>query len=130
MFWYFIVIGLIIISVLLTIFVEEDIFALFLVLFLITLFIFLFCTITINTDASQNANLIALEQKRENLIYQLENKLYLNDNNLGANKLFDEIQTFNAKILGSRAKKDSRWTNWLYSPIWYKIEPIDIKKYS
>ena len=68
-----------------------------------------------------------LESERAAIIYQVENKTYLNDNNLGTNELFTQIGTFNGKVLGGRASKSNPWVRWFYSPAYYQVESIDLK---
>lgn len=65
-------------------------------------------------------------QKREALVYQLENKTYLNANNLGTTELFKEIAEFNGLIYKHRAGRKNPFINLYFVPYADKIEPIDI----
>lgn len=69
------------------------------------------------------------QAKRESLVYQLENKTYLNDNNVGTNELFTQIGEFNGEIEWERTADNGYIINWLTSPWSNYVEPIDINNY-
>lgn len=46
---------------------------------------------------------------RTNLVYQFENNLYDNDNDLGKKELYDQIQEYNKTIASGKAWTHSPW---------------------
>lgn len=87
----------------------------------LVLIIIIICQ-NVNPDGRLQAEL----QKRETLVYQLENLTYLNDNNLGTTELFDQIAEFNGRIYKHREGRKNPLINWYYLPYMDKIEPIEI----
>lgn len=71
----------------------------------------------------------ALECERAALVYQLDNCLYMNDNNVGSIELFDKIGGFNSAIVKGRAASDNFMTNIYTSPKWWRVDPIDLSEY-
>lgn len=73
--------------------------------------------------------LAAEKAHREILVYQLENKTYKNDVNLGATELFNEITKYNQDILRSRAGRKNLWVSWFYNSYSDELELIDLEDY-
>ena len=90
----------------------------------ITSFVLIIMAIASNVNAEGRFQ--ADLQKREALVYQLENQTYLNDNNLGTVELFEEIAEFNGLIYKHRAGRKNPFINLYFVPYADKIEPIDI----
>lgn len=62
-------------------------------------------------------DLAMLESKRDALIYQMNNGLYLGD----------ALGDFNAEIIYHQSLHESPWTNVFVGDCWMEIEPIDVK---
>lgn len=87
---------------------------------------FVLIVMAIVSNVNAEGRLQADLQKRETLVYQLENQTYLNDNNLGTVELFKEIAEFNGLIYKHRAGRKNPFINLYFVPYADKIEPIDI----
>lgn len=134
MIWYFLVIAFFAINSLLMILAEDSDHDMLPVipgaiagLLLVILIIFIPVTIIANTNT--DAKLSEINAERDAIVYQLKNKTYLNDNNLGAHEVFKDVANFNKKVVGNQKRKTSPWTSWLYSPIWLEVESIDLEDF-
>ena len=76
-----------------------------------------------------DARVAELEAKREAIVYQLENRTYINANNVGTFELMDQIAEFNGTIEAGRVLRNNPWTSWCTSKAWMYVEPIDIEGY-
>lgn len=63
---------------------------------------------------------------RKSIIYQVNNKTYLNDNNVGTVELMNQIGKFNGDIYSGRIGRQNPWTSWLYPEWTLHVEPIDM----
>lgn len=68
----------------------------------------------------------AMEARRETIIYQLENKTFENDNNLGTTEVLSAVADYNGKVLKIRAGRKNPWINWFYAPYGEDLELIDL----
>lgn len=80
-----------------------------------------FC-VKINTDAT----IARCEQVYESLVYQLENDIYENDNDLGKKELYDAIQSWNADLAEGRVMQDNVWVGMFYTDMYDQFEFIDL----
>lgn len=71
----------------------------------------------------------AMEARRETIIYQLENKTFKNDNNLGTTEVLSAIADYNGDVLKMRAGRKNPWINWFYAPYGEDLELIDLEDY-
>ena len=71
---------------------------------------------------------IAKNHKRyESLVYQLENNLYDNDNDLGKKELYNEIQKWNEDLAYYQNIQDSFWLGIFYPNVFDQFEFIELK---
>lgn len=71
---------------------------------------------------------IAANQRRyESLIYQLENNLYDNDNDLGKKELYDEIRNWNEDLAEGKTMQHDLWVGWFYPNIYDDFEFIELE---
>lgn len=68
----------------------------------------------------------AMEARRETIIYQLENKTFKNDNNLGTTEVLSAIADYNGDVLKMRAGRKNPWISWFYAPYGEDLELIDL----
>lgn len=80
-----------------------------------------FC-VKINADAT----IARSEQVYESLVYQLENDIYENDNDLGKKELYDAIQSWNADLAEGRVMQDNIWVGMFYTDMYDQFEFIDL----
>ena len=68
----------------------------------------------VGVEASIEAN----KQRYESLIYQAENNLYENDNDLGKKELANQIQEWNEDLASGKALQDDFWVGIFYADIY------------
>lgn len=80
-----------------------------------------FC-VKISTDAK----IARSEHVYESLVYQLENDIYENDNDLGKKELYDAIQSWNADLAEGRVMQDNVWIGMFYTDMYDQFEFINL----
>lgn len=68
----------------------------------------------------------ANQQRYDSLVYQLENNLYDNDNDLGKKELYDEIQNWNEDLAKGQVMQHDIWVGWFYPNIYDGFEFIEL----
>ena len=68
----------------------------------------------VGVEASIEAN----KQRYESLVYQAENNLYENDNDLGKKELVNQIQEWNEDLASGKALQDDFWVGIFYADIY------------
>ena len=68
----------------------------------------------VGVEASIEAN----KQRYESLIYQAENNLYENDNDLGKKELVNQIQEWNEDLARGKALQNDFWVGIFYADIY------------
>lgn len=74
----------------------------------------------VGVEASIEAN----KQRYESLIYQAENNLYENDNDLGKKELVNQIQEWNEDLAIGKALQDDFWVGIFYADIYDEFDFI------
>ena len=72
-----------------------------------------------------DAYLASMQEKRSALVYQLENNLYDNDNDLGKKELYSEITEYNCDVAKGKIKQDNIWFYNLYCNVYDELELIE-----
>lgn len=75
--------------------------------------------------SSADATIAEYNAERQSLIYQLENNLYDNDNDLGKKDLYDQITEYNKDIVSGRELHDKFLTACFYPDIYDDLELIE-----
>lgn len=65
--------------------------------------------VVIVNNVGVEARIEAKKQRYESLIYQAENNLYENDNDLGKKELVNQIQEWNEDLASGKALQDDFW---------------------
>ena len=81
--------------------------------------------ISIIARAGADAYLASMQEKRSALVYQLENDLYDNDNDLGKKELYSEITEYNCDVAEGKIKQNNIWVYNLYCNVYDELEPIE-----
>ena len=95
--------------------------------FLIALFLVSVClgAASVVAKAGADAYLASMQEKRSALVYQLENDIYDNDNDLGKKELYSEITEYNCDVAEGKIKQDNIWVYNLYSDVYDELELIE-----
>lgn len=67
----------------------------------------------------------SMQEKRSALVYQLENNIYDNDNDLGKKELYSEITEYNCDVAEGKIMQDNIWVYNLYSDVYDELELIE-----
>ncbi len=81
--------------------------------------------IAISASVGSESYLVSMQEKRSALVYQLENDLYDNDNDLGKKELYSEITEYNCDVAKGKIMQDNIWVYNLYSDVYDDLELIE-----
>ena len=81
--------------------------------------------ISIVARVGADAYLASMQEKRAALVYQLENDIYDNDNDLGKKELYSEITEYNCDVAEGKIKQDNIWVYNLYYNVYDELELIE-----
>ena len=84
--------------------------------------------IAISANIGSESYLASMQEKRSSLVYQLENDLYDNDNDLGKKELYSEITEYNCDVAEGKIMQDNIWVYNLYSDVYDELELIEFSE--
>lgn len=83
------------------------------------------CTIAIiAVHVNPEGQLAAYQTEKAILEYRLDQKEYLNDNNIGMTELMKDITEYNSNLAEAQHGLRNPWTNWFYADYVNELEPI------
>ena len=68
--------------------------------------------------------LAACQAEKAMLEYRLDQKEYLNDNNVGMTELMEDITEYNSDLIEAQHGLQSPWVNWFYGEYVNELTPI------
>ena len=81
--------------------------------------------IAISASVGSESYLSSMQEKRNALVYQLENDLYDNGNDLGKKELYSEIAEYNCDVAKGKIMQNNIWVYNLYSDVYDDLELIE-----
>lgn len=82
--------------------------------------------IAIVTNIFAKGKIESNKQRYNSLVYQLENDIYENDNDLGKKELYDQIQDWNEDLARGKALQHDIWVGAFYSDIYDEFNFIEL----
>lgn len=82
----------------------------------------------IYSHSTTDAYIASNKQRYNSLVYQLENNLYENDNDLGKKELYNQIQEWNEDLAHYQSIQDNFWSGIFYPNIYNQFEYIKLPK--
>ena len=79
------------------------------------------------SNIAPNAQIKKYEQRYESLVYQYENNLYDNDNDLGKKELMNQIQEWNEDLAFHKEVQDDFWIGIFYPNIFDNFDFIELE---
>ena len=80
--------------------------------------------VIIVNNVGVEAKIEANKQRYDSLVYQAENNLYENDNDLGKKELVNQIQEWNEDLSRGKALQDDFWVGIFYADIYDEFDFI------
>lgn len=81
--------------------------------------------IAVSASVGSESYLASMQEKRNALVYQLENDLYDNDNDLGKKELYSEITEYNCDVAKGKIMQNNIWVYNLYSDVYDDLDLIE-----
>ena len=78
----------------------------------------------IAVHANPEGQLAAYQAEKEMLEYRLDQKEYLNDNNVGMTELMEDITEYNSNLTKAQHGLKNPWVNWFYADYVNELTPI------
>ena len=81
----------------------------------------------IDTNVGIKGKIASNEQRYEALVYQVENEIYENDNDVGKYELYNQVREWNEDLAEGKAMQNDFWFGIFYPDIFDKFEFIELK---
>ena len=97
----------------------------FVVLDIIGIIVLVLLTIQIIVvHVNPEGKLAACQAEKAMLEYRLDQKEYLNDNNVGMTELMEDITEYNSNLIKAQHGLQNPWINWFYADYVNELTPI------
>lgn len=89
---------------------------------------FVICFIALDNVIGLKGEIAANQEIYNALIYQLENNVYDNDNDIGKRELYEQITEWNSDLARGKAMQHDFWYGILYPDIYDNFEFIELDR--
>ena len=90
---------------------------------------FVMTTVLIIGNISIRTNIPAMRVRYESLVYQYENNLYENDNDVGKKELMDQIQEWNEEIANGKTYQRDFWVGIFVPNVYDEFDFIEVESH-
>ena len=90
--------------------------------------VFIMFLVIVTNHSAMESTRADLEQRHDILVYQLENNLYDNDNDLGLKDLYDDISAYNSEVAKGKVMQRDFWWGIFYPNIYDDLELIEYER--
>lgn len=95
------------------------------ILFGVVDILMIICAIDVNIR--KEAAVAYWQQRYDAIVYQLENNLYDNDNDVGKKELYNQIQEWNEELAANKVMQDNIWVGMFYPDVFDDFEFISLE---
>lgn len=81
----------------------------------------------IDANVGIEGKIASNEQRYEALVYQVENGIYENDNDIGKYELYNQVREWNEDLAKGKVMQNDFWFGIFYPDIFDKFEFIELK---
>lgn len=81
----------------------------------------------IDANVGIEGKIASNEQRYEALVYQVENEIYENDNDVGKYELYNQVREWNEDLAKGKAMQNDFWFGIFYPDIFDEFEFIELK---
>ena len=81
----------------------------------------------IDANVGIKGKIASNEQRYEAFVYQVENEIYENDNDVGKYELYNQVREWNEDLAKGKAMQNDFWFGIFYPDIFDKFEFIELK---
>ena len=78
----------------------------------------------VGVHVTPEGKLAACQAEKAMLEYRLDQKEYLNDNNVGMTELMEDITEYNSNLIKAQHGLQNPWINWFYADYVNELTPI------
>lgn len=78
----------------------------------------------VGVHVNPEGKLAACQAEKAMLEYRLDQKEYLNDNNVGMTELMEDITEYNSNLIKAQHGLQNPWINWFYADYVNELTPI------
>lgn len=78
----------------------------------------------VGVHVNTEGKLAACQAEKAMLEYRLDQKEYLNDNNVGMTELMENITEYNSNLIKAQHGLQNPWINWFYADYVNELTPI------
>lgn len=96
-------------------------------LFFSVIIVLIMSIFVIDANVGIAGKIASNEQRYEALVYQVENEIYENDNDVGKYELYNQVREWNEDLAKGKAMQNDFWLGIFYPDIFDKFEFIELK---